>query len=429
MEERKDKEIELKSEQMNEMLSHPPAWITRAGNGVFLLVLGVVIFLSWFIRYPDEVNGEVIVTTSQAPIELSNQSYIQLKELHVRENQEVRTGDLIAQFDPQVKASDIREAKSYLDKVEIFQTEFVNEIPEFHKELNLGTYQEQWATLLSKIHEWNVEHAENRMTKELDFIRREISFREQLQAISGKKIKLSENEYILLEEKLTGSERLAEQHAISKQLLTQDKHSWNQALQTVQGQKEQFVLNQIALNSLRKERFRLEQDAQTNKLQRASEIRIGLTSLGNNLQNWEKNVAWTAPCSGKILFNKLLQVNRFYKANEASVVIVPHGSGYSVIASVKSSGSGKLKTGQKAFIELTDYPKTEFGMLEGKVRRITQMDKEGKYELQIDLLHALKTTYNKQIPPKARLKGNVKIITKDKRLLQRFFEQFTELIK
>lgn len=429
MEKHKDKEIELKSEQMNEMLSHPPAWITRAGNGVFLLVLGVIIFLSWFIHYPDEVSGEVIVTTSQAPIELSNQSYTQLKELHVLENEEVRTGDLIAQFDTKADAKDIEEAKVYLDQMEFFQTKLVGKIPEFRKKLRLGTYQEQWVTLLSKIHEWNVEHAENRITKELDFIRREISFREQLQIISEKKITLSENEHTLLEEQLAGSERLAEQQAISKQLLTQDKRSRNQAMQTVQGQKEQFFQNLIILNSLRKEQFRLQQDAMTNELQKASEIRIGLTSLGNNFQNWRKDATWTAPCSGKILFNKLLQVNRFYKTNEASIVIVPHGSGYSVVASVESSGSGKLKVGQKAFIELTDYPKTEFGMLEGKVRKITQMDKEGKYELQIDLLHALKTTYNKQIPPKARLKGKVKIITKDKRLLMRFFEQFTELIK
>ena len=60
---------------------------------------------------------------------------------------------------------------------------------------------------------------------------------------------------------------------------------------------------------------------------------------------------------------------------------------------------------------------------------ITQMDKEGKYELRIELPHQLKTTYDHQIPPKAQLKGKVTVITKDKRLLMRFFEQFTALIK
>lgn len=414
---------------MNEMLSHPPGWIVRSGSAVFLVILVLLIFLTWFIRYPDEVSGDVIITSSKPPIELSNQSYIQLKTLHVREEQHVKPGDLIAQFDLQAKAEDIQTASAYLDKLERLNTRALNQIPEFQTKLQLGAYQEQWANLFSKIREWNMEHSENLAGKEIEFIQREISFREQLQTISSRKIKLSESEYALIEEQLAGSERLAEQNAISKQTLTQDKRSRNQVNQAVQGQKEQYVQNLIALNSLRKEKARLEHDRRLEELQKSSEIRIQLMTLRSNFQNWEKNAAWTAPCSGKILFNKLLQVNRFYKTNEASIVIVPEGSGYLAIASVESSGAGKVEIGQRTFLELTDYPKSEFGMLEGKVSSMTQIDKEGKYEIKISLPAKLKTTYQKQLPPKAQLKGKVKIITKDKRLLMRFFEQISALIQ
>ncbi len=164
-------------------------------------------------------------------------------------------------------------------------------------------------------------------------------------------------------------------------------------------------------------------------LQKTAEIQISITALRAGFQNWEKSSVWVAPCAGKVVFNKILQVNRFYKVDEASIVIVPKGSGYQAIAVVNSAGAGRLKIGQKAFVELLDYPKVEFGMLEGRVRSITQMDKEGTYEVKVQLLNQLKTTYNKDIPPKAQLKGKVKIITKDKRLLARFFEQLTDLIK
>mgnify|MGYP006204803395 CR=1 FL=1 len=106
-----------------------------------------------------------------------------------------------------------------------------------------------------------------------------------------------------------------------------------------------------------------------------------------------------------------------------------NGSDYQGLASVVSSGAGKLAIGQKAFIELIDYPKTEFGMLEGTVISMTQIEKGGKYEVKIGLKDQLKTTYNKYIPAKAQFKGSVKIITKDKRLLARFFERLTGLIK
>lgn len=429
MEQKEDLTIELKSEQMNEMLSNPPSWITRSGNGVFLFAIIIIISLAWFIKYPDEVAGDVIVTTSKAPIELSNQSYIQLKSLNVIERQEVKQGDLIAQFDIQAKPEDIVKAANYLNKLETFNGKFLPKIAEFNQILQLGVFQEQWTTLLSKIHKWNAENLENLPLEQLASIQREISFREQLEAISSKKMKLSENEYKLIEEQLNASERLAEQNAISKQIVTQEKHTQTQAMQTVQTQKEQHVQNLITLNTLRKEKQQLDHDTRLSNIQKIAEIQISLTGLKTSFQNWEKSSVWIAPCAGKVLFNKILQVNRFYKANEASIVIVPKGSGYRAIATISSTGAGKLKTGQKTFIELIDYPKTEFGMLEGKVSNMTQIDKEGKYEVEITLLNQLKTTYNKDIPPKAQLKGKVKIITKDKRLLERFFEQLTDLIK
>lgn len=429
MEEREEIAIELKSEQMNEMLSHPPSWIARSGNGVFLLVILTMVFLAWFIRYPDEVNGEIIVSTSKAPIELSNQGNIQLKALNVHENQKVKSGDLIAQFDIQAKAEDIQKATVYLDFLEELNGVFQQRIPEFEERMQLGIYQEQWTTLLSKINEWNSEHSENIVQEELKSIQREIAFREQLQTISSKKITLSENEYKLIEEQLASSERLADQNAISRQMLSQDKRTKTQSQQSVQSQKELHVQNLITLNSLRKEFLRLEHDERLKNLQKLAEIQIGITTLQNSFKLWEKNAVWLAPCSGKVLFNKLLQVNRFYKPNEASIVIVPEGSGYSALATIKTAGAGKVRVGQKTFIELVDFPKSEFGVLEGTVSSITQIDKEGKYEVGINLPNQLKTSYHKNIPPKAQLKGAVKIITKEKRLLARFFEQLTDLIK
>lgn len=414
---------------MNELLTTPPKWIVNSGGGVLLFALLLIISLAWLIRYPDEISGEVIVTTSKAPIELSNQNQVQLKALNVVENQEVKAGDLLAQFDFRVDSQDFAKAMAYLKELEVFKGEFPSEIPVFDRELELGSFREQWISLISRIKEWNSEGASNPQEEELKLIRRELVFREQLQVISGRKIKLSESEYALLEEQLAGSERLAAQNAISRQSLTQEKRFGNQAMQTIEAQKEQAIQNLIALNSLRKEILRLEHDTRLKRLQRAAEIQLILSRLINAFQDWEKDAAWTAPCSGKVIFNKMLQVNKYYKAEEASLIIVPKGNGYQAAASVVSTGSGKLRKGQRTFIELTDYPKVEFGMLEGRVSAITQIDKGGKYELRIELPHQLKTTYNQQIPPKALLKGKVTVITKDKRLLMRFFEQFTALIK
>ena len=413
---------------MNEMLSHPPKWIVRSGSGIFLIVIIVVIGLAWFIQYPDEMSGEVVVTTSKAPIELTNQTFIQLKSLDATENEIVQAGDLIAQFDIQANPKDIAHITEYLVELDKLNDEF-KQIPVYNGLVKLGTLQEQWTTLSARIDSWNSELESDALNKEVNSIRKEISLREQLQAINNERIKISSKEFELIKEELASSERLAEQNAISKQTLLQDKRSHSQALQGIQNQKEQQVQNLITLNSLKNQLNKLEHESWLTHQQKKTEILVGINALRNSLNNWEKNSVWVAPCSGKVLFNKILQVNRFYKPNEASLVIVPNGSNYNALAIITSAGAGKVKTGQKVFIELVDYPKNEFGMLEGKVAAITQIDKEGKYEVKISLPKQLKTTYNKQIPFKAQLKGTAKIITKDKRLLARFFEQLTSMLK
>ena len=424
-----EKEIALKSEQLNDMLASPPAGITRSGNGILLGVIGLVLFLTWFIHYPDEVSGNVLVSSSQAPIALSNQSYVQLKTLHVTENQLVKQGDLLAQFDSPIRSGDLRKTTDYLNRLEAYHSRFPDQLPLPEEQPVLGPFQEQWTNLLSGIRKWNAEHAFHIEVAETRFIRQEIAFREELNRISGKKIRLAEGDYALAAEQLASSDRLAERNAISRQEATQDRHFLRQVLQSVQAQKEQYFQHLIAHKHRRKEKLRLEHDAEMEKLQQIAGMQHLINSLSNALRNWEKQAVWTAPCSGKVVFNKLLQVNRYYKPDEASLVIVPIKGRYRAIASISETGAGKLKPGQTAFIELNDYPKTAFGVLEGRISHLTQIDHNGKYEVCIALPHGLQTSGKSVLPAKAQWKGKVTILTSDKRLLLRLFEQLTDLLQ
>jgi multidrug resistance efflux pump len=429
MEQEKEITIDLKSEPMNEMLSNPPSWIVRSGNGLFLLIILLIVGLSWLIEYPDEINGEVTVTTKDPPIELSNQLYVQLKQLFVKEGQHVQKNQLLAQFDNQAKTTDIEKTERFVNELELIVLTPNSKLPTCPKGLQLGTFQQAWTVLETRIDEWNNLCQSNLSNEQMASILREITYRERLQTIASRKIKLSESEYTLIAEELKTSERLAQESAISKQSLNQDKRTETQAMQTVQSQKEQYVQNLIQLNSLRKELVVLKHDQNKQEQERVSGLKLALATLESQLVEWRKNAVWVAPCPGKIVFNKQLQLNQFYGANQASIVVVPTGNTFTAIASIESTGAGKVKKGQRAFIELVDYPKNEYGMIEGVVTNITQIDKEGKYQVRIRLPKQLKTTYKKLIPTKAQLKGTVKIITKKKRLLERFFEKLTDLIK
>ncbi len=129
------------------------------------------------------------------------------------------------------------------------------------------------------------------------------------------------------------------------------------------------------------------------------------------------------------MFNRQLNVNNFYRAGDASLVLVPKGNKFTGIVKIQATGAGKIKPGQKVFIELSDYPKNEYGVLEVKVKAITSIAKEDTYEVGIELPMQLLTSYKKKIPAKAVLKGKAKIITQNKRLLARFFDKVIGVVE
>ena len=65
MEEKND--IELRSEEFQEVLSHVPSWIQRWGITLIFLLLCVLLIGSYFFRYPEIVAAPVVVTTENLP--------------------------------------------------------------------------------------------------------------------------------------------------------------------------------------------------------------------------------------------------------------------------------------------------------------------------------------------------------------------------
>ena len=104
----------------------------------------------------------------------------------------------------------------------------------------------------------------------------------------------------------------------------------------------------------------------------------------------------------------------------------------SFIAKLKTpaQNSGKLKIGQKVNIKLENYPDTEFGVLNGTIKKISLIpDKDGLYLIDVELPKKLMTSYNKEIDFKQEMRGSAEIITENLRLIERFFYQFKEVLK
>ncbi len=94
---------------------------------------------------------------------------------------------------------------------------------------------------------------------------------------------------------------------------------------------------------------------------------------------------------------------------------------------IKSSGT--LKVGQKAIVNLENYPSNQYGTVNGIVKDISLLPNEENYRVEIELPEGLKTTYKKEIPIRPSLKANVSINTQEYSLLERIFQNILDITK
>jgi len=426
----KDKiNIELKSEVLNEVLSAPPSWLVQSGNTLFFFFILLLLALSWMISYPDELMGEVSIHSNRPPVEFENQMYGKLVDLQVKDQQIIEKGKVLAQFDNEINPKHIEMIQTFLLTLKDGNSMKNVSISAELEKVNLGTLQQSWMSLLSLIKERNDLTSSDFFQKKIASIQNEIAQRNRLQEIANRKLKLIEKDISFQQAQTLSSQRLLNKNAISKEEYLKEEKAENQLQQQYQNQKEALIQNEIQINGLVKNlnETTYNDGHQIHKLQ--ASIQSSISLLQNSIRDWGKNTAWVAPFDGKILFNKQLNISSFYKAGEASIVLVPRGNRFRALMKVSIQGSGKIEKGQKVFIEFSDFPKNDFGMLEGTVKSITSVSKNEMYEVEIQLPKKLITTYKKEIPVKSILKGSAKIITKNKRLINRFFEKVINLIE
>jgi len=84
-------EIDLHSREVQDLLGRIPSWLIRNGMIMVVSLLMVLLFGSWLFKYPDLVNGPVVVTIDKGkPSQLNGLFLLNHKEI-----KKIRTGQLV----------------------------------------------------------------------------------------------------------------------------------------------------------------------------------------------------------------------------------------------------------------------------------------------------------------------------------------------
>ena len=94
--ENEEKEIILRSEEVNEILTKPPVWLIRWGISIVFITIVIGLVLSYFIEYPDSISASAVITTLNPPATIVSKSDGKLSYLLVANNQSVKKDQVLA---------------------------------------------------------------------------------------------------------------------------------------------------------------------------------------------------------------------------------------------------------------------------------------------------------------------------------------------
>ncbi|MCL7752481.1 HlyD family efflux transporter periplasmic adaptor subunit [Polaribacter sp. Z022] len=424
----KIEDIELRSEEVQEILSRVPNWMIRWGNTLFLLLIVMLLLLSWFVKYPDVITSDAIITTKIPPQKEFARTTGKIDTLFVKDTQIVFDNQPLAIIENTANYKDVFFLKSIIDTIKVQKENFsfpINKIPI----LFLGDIESSYDLFENN-------YINYILNKELDpFSNEAIANKITTSELNRRLINMQSQKTLNKRELEFNQKDLERSKSLFDKGVISEKEYEIKQLEYLQAERNYKNIT-VSISQIRES---ISNSKKTSKGTEISRIREEMTLLKNTIQSfnqlkksikdWEMQYVLSSKMDGKVSFLNYWSQNQTVSQGDLVFTIIPKKSS-SFIAKLKTPAQnlGKVRIGQMVNIKLQNYPDYEFGVLKGEVRNISEIsNKDGFYTIDVSLPTKLITSYNKEIEFKQEMRGTAEVITEDLRLIQRFFYQFSKI--
>ena len=90
MEEKQYKDIELRSEEVQEVMNKVPPMILRYGIGILATIILVLLIGSALFQYPETIEAELTLTTRNPPVYIKSQHGGRIEKLYITNGVQVK---------------------------------------------------------------------------------------------------------------------------------------------------------------------------------------------------------------------------------------------------------------------------------------------------------------------------------------------------
>ena len=413
-----ENDIELRSEEVQEVLGAVPHWILRGGITTLSVIVAVLIIGSWFFKYPDTIAATMTLTGETPPANIIAKTSGRIKEIYVKDNQQVATNEYLAVLENPASTNDMLLLRTNLEKL-IQTADFALYFPQ--QELKLGTVQNIYTSFIRSLSSYQKFVELNYYPQKNKAIEERIAQHKQQYQNLERQQAIAEQQYVIAENLFQRDSLLYLQKVISQEEMERAKNNYLQNRLSLENSRASLKNLQIQISQLQESVLDTEQQYAENENRLELELNTLAGQLLNEINTWEMNFVLISPINGKVTFVGYWSINQNVTAGETVFTVIPEQKNNFVgKAQLPIMRSGKVKIGQAVNIRFLNYPDNEFGMVKGEVSNISLVPINDFYMLEISLPNGLLTTYKKELPFSQEMTANIEIITEDMRLIERF---------
>jgi len=431
MDEKNIDNIDLRSEEVQEILTEVPNWMIRWGSVLFLALIGILLLISWFVKYPDIIVSEVVVTTKIPPQKEYAKITGKFDAILVEDNEEVAANKILAIIENTANYKDVIKLKSVIDTIKIKHSKTFYFPTDKLPILFLGDLESDFSLFENA-------YIQYRLNVELQpFANDALANKTTITELKRRLVNLKAQKEIQRAELRFNKKDLERSKTLFDKGIISARDYEGKQLENLRAERN-FKTMSSSISQLREAISNANKTSKGTEISKTREEMIllknviqALNQLKRQIKNWELRYVLKSNIKGKVAFLNIWNKNQTVSQGDLVFTIIPtENSNFIAKLKTPAQNSGKIRIGQKVNIKLANYPEYEFGMLNGTVENISLIpNKEGLYLIDVSLPKTLITSYKKEIAFKQEMSGYAEIITEDLRLMDRFFYQLKKALK
>jgi HlyD family secretion protein len=428
---KEEKEIEIRSDEVQEILGYIPPKYIRYGIAVITSCVIVLLVGTWFFKYPDIVRSRIVLVSESPAVDVKSMVTGKVESIFVADGVTVSKHQDLALVENTADYNDICDIKEKLEDYKTFMKSYkLADIPNMDRLYALGSAQEYYSSFNKLIDDYKQFILLNYNSLKSEAVGREIAeYRLYIRSLKQQK-NIQRKKLDLAITQNTRDSSLYLKQILSLVEWEASKSSLLQMQYSYESTKTSESNSKIQLSQYEQKLFDLKIDENRKLNKYRVDIKSAYEALQSRLKDWKQKYVVKSPIDGKLSFTKIWSKNQNIKSGDIFFSIIPLvESKIKGRISLPLMGSGKVKIGQKVNIQLDNYPYMEYGMLEGVVESISFTTNEDMYIVEVVLPTELVTNYGEKLVFKHQMQGNAEIVTKDIRLLERLFSPLRYLFE